>query len=171
MVKLVLLLILLVLNQEKKPEKILSEIYPGAKIEIKNIVISDSQRTRVRELSGVKFEDRLVTFYLVKYNSNVKAYAYVDIHIVRTHPEVVLYILNERGEIDIVKILSFKEPPEYIADENWLKYLRGKALGKDLLRLRRDIPNMTGATLTAKAITDNARKVVALWKIIFGEAR
>jgi hypothetical protein len=30
---------------------------------------------------------------------------------------------------------------------------------------------MTGATLTAKAITDNARKVIALWKVIFGEVR
>lgn len=169
--KFVLLLILLVFNQEKKPEKVLAEIYPGAKIEIKNIIVSDSQRAKVKELSGVKFEDRLATFYLVKYNSSVKAYAYVDVHIVRTHPEVVLYVLNEKGEIDIIKILSFKEPPEYIADENWLKYLKGKTLGRDLLRLRRDVPNMTGATLTAKAITDNARKVIALWKIIFGEAK
>jgi Na+-translocating ferredoxin:NAD+ oxidoreductase RnfG subunit len=170
-VKFALSLILLVLIQEKNPEKILAEIYPGAKIEVRNIIVSDSQRARVRELSGVKFEDRLVTFYLVKYNSNVKAYAYVDIHIVRTHPEVVLYILNEEGKIDIIKILSFREPPEYVADENWLKYLKGKTLGKDLLRLRKDVPNMTGATLTAKAITDNARKVIALWKVIFEEAR
>lgn len=169
--KLVLLFLILILNQGKKLEKVLAEIYPGSKIEIKNIVITDSQRARVKELSGVKFEDRLVTFYLVKYNSGVKAYAYVDIHIVRTHPEVVLYVLNERGEIDIIKILSFREPPEYMADENWLKYLKGKTLGKDLLRLRRDVPNMTGATLTSKAITDNARKVIALWKIIFGELK
>ncbi len=171
MVKFVLFLVILILSRDKKPEKVLAEIYPGAKIEIKNIIISDSQRARVKELSGVKFEDRLVTFYLVKYNSHIKAYAYVDVHIVRTHPEVILYVLNEKGEIDIIKILSFKEPPEYMADENWLNYLKGKTLEKDLLRLRRDVPNITGATLTAKAITDNARKVIALWKIIFGEAR
>jgi len=30
---------------------------------------------------------------------------------------------------------------------------------------------MTGATLTARAITDNARKVIALWKIIFEEGK
>ncbi len=158
-------------DREKKPEKMLSEIFPASKIEIKNIVISDSQVQKVKELSGVKPESKLITFYIVKYNDIIKAYGYVDIHIVRTHPEVVLFVLNEKGEIEIVKIISFKEPPEYIADENWLKYLKGKTLGKDLLRLRKDIPNMTGATLTAKAITDNARKVIALWKVIFGDKK
>ncbi len=166
-----LLLILLLMFQGKKPEKVLAEIYPNSKIEIRNIVISDPQAERVREISGVKLETKLVTFYIVKTDSKVKAYAYVDIHIVRTHPEVVLYVLNERGEIEVIQILSFKEPPEYMADENWLKYLKGKTIGKDLLRLRKDVPNMTGATLTAKAITDNARKVIALWKVIFEEGR
>ncbi|CUS88509.1 FMN-binding protein [Candidatus Kryptobacter tengchongensis] len=167
----VFLLILLLAIQGKKPEEVLSEIYPNSKIEIKNITISDSQAEKVKELSGIKIENRLVTFYLVKVNSKIKAYAYVDIHIVRTHPEVVLYVLNERGEIELIQILSFKEPPEYMADDNWLRYLKGKTIGKDLLRLRRDVPNMTGATLTAKAITDNARKVIALWKVIFEEVK
>lgn len=167
----VFLLILLLAIQGKKPEKVLSEIYPNSKIEIKNIAISDSQVEKVKELSGIKIENRLVTFYLVKVNSKIKAYAYVDIHIVRTHPEVVLYVLNERGEIELIQILSFKEPPEYMADDNWLRYLKGKTIGKDLLRLRRDVPNMTGATLTAKAITDNARKIIALWKVIFEEVK
>lgn len=167
----VFLLILLLAIQGKKPEKVLSEIYPNSKIEIKNIAISDSQVEKVKELSGIKIENRLVTFYLVKVNSKIKAYAYVDIHIVRTHPEVVLYVLNERGEIELIRILSFKEPPEYMADDNWLRYLKGKTIGKDLLRLRRDVPNMTGATLTSKAITDNARKIIALWKVIFEEVK
>ena len=165
------LLLILMLFQIGKPEKILNEIYPNSKIEIKNIVISETQRNKIKELSGVEFESKLVTFYLIKFNDKVKFYGFVDVHIVRTLPEVVLYVLNEQGEIELIQILSFKEPPEYKADENWLKYLKGKTLGKDLLRLRRDVPNMTGATLTAKAITDNARKVVALWKVIFQEVK
>ncbi len=167
----VLTLLLSLLIQIQQPEKVLNEIYLGAKIEVKNIILSDSQLERVKKLSGVKLESKLITFYLVKYNSNIKFYGYVDIHIVRTHPEVVLYVLNEKGEIELIKILSFKEPPEYMADENWLNYLKGKTLEKDLLRLRRDVPNMTGATLTAKAITDNARKVIALWEIIYGDKK
>lgn len=165
------LLLTFLLFQIGKPEKILNEIYPNSKIEIKNIVLSETQKNKVKELSGVEIESKLVTFYLVKFNDQVKFYGFVDVHIVRTLPEVVLYVLNERGEIELIQILSFKEPPEYKADDNWLKYLKGKTLGKNLLRLRRDVPNMTGATLTAKAITDNARKIIALWKVIFGEVR
>jgi electron transport complex protein RnfG len=166
-----ILLLTFLLFQIGKPEKILNEIYPSSKIEIKNIVLSETQKNKVKELSGVEIESKLVTFYLVKFNDQVKFYGFADVHIVRTLPEVVLYVLNERGEIELIQILSFKEPPEYKADDNWLKYLKGKTLGKDLLRLRRDVPNMTGATLTAKAITDNARKIIALWKVIFGEVR
>ncbi len=165
------LLLTFIFLQIGKPEKILSEIYPNSKIEIKNVILTETQKIKVKELSGIEIENKLVTFYLVKFNDQAKFYAFVDVHIVRTLPEVVLYVLNGSGEIELIQILSFKEPPEYKADENWLKYLKGKTLGKDLLRLRRDVPNMTGATLTAKAITDNARKVIALWKVIFGEVR
>ncbi len=171
MINLFLILLLLIPDNGKKPEKVLKEIFPDSKIEIKNFVISETQQQKVKELSGIKFDTRLVTFYLINSNSLVKAYGFVDIHTVRTHPEVVLYILNEKGEIDIIRILSFKEPPEYMADENWLKQFKGKTIGKDILHLRRDIPNMTGATLTSKAITDNARKVIAIWKIIFGDVK
>jgi len=91
--------------------------------------------------------------------------------VVRTKPEVVLYIITPEGRLDVVEVLAFQEPLEYMPDEEWLKVFKGKELAPGTIRHRRDIPNITGATITARAITDNARKVLAIWQVLFGSKR
>lgn len=151
----------------KKPEQALSQIYPGSQIEVRNITLSREQTEEVQRISGVKMESRLASWYLVRKDGRLVAYAYVDVHRVRTHPEVVLYTITPDGRLDVVEVLAFYEPLEYMPEEQWLKLFAGKHLSKDPIRLRRDIPNISGATLTARAITDNARKVLALWQVLF----
>ncbi|MCS7084000.1 MAG: FMN-binding protein, partial [Aquificaceae bacterium] len=104
---------------------------------------------------------------LVKKGGQIVAYAFVDIHRVRTQPEVILYCIRPDGKIDVIEVLAFYEPPEYSPEDKWLALFVGKQLEKDNLRLRKDIPNISGSTLTARAITDNARKVLALWQVLF----
>ncbi|RMH02941.1 MAG: FMN-binding protein [Aquificota bacterium] len=155
----------------KKPEQALMEAYKGAQVQVRNIVLKPEQAQEVQRLSGVKMDTRLSSWYIVVKEGRVIAYAYVDTHIVRTHPEAVLYSIKPDGSIDFIEVLAFGEPLEYMPEERWLSLFAGKSLEKDPIRLRRDIPNMTGATLTARAITDNTRKVLALWKVLFGEKR
>ncbi|NPA41897.1 MAG: FMN-binding protein [Aquificae bacterium] len=152
------------------PEKALQALFPGATVEVKNFVLTKEQKKLAEKLGKVPIDSRLVSFYLVKKNSRTVAYGYVDIHRVRTHTESVLFVINPKGEIEAIEVLSFNEPLEYMADENWLALFKGKSLGKDPLRLKRDIPNMTGATLTARAITKASRRALALWKVLFGES-
>ncbi len=151
------------------PENALKALYPGAEIQIKNIVLKKEQKERAERIAGVPIGSRLVSIYMVKKKGKVVAYGYVDVHRVRTHNESVLFVINPKGEIELVEVLSFNEPLEYMADEDWLALFKGRLLGKDKLRLGRDIPNMTGATLTARAITKAARRALALWKVLFGE--
>lgn len=155
----------------KTPQQALKDAFPGASIEVKNIVLSKLQGENIEKLSGVKLSTRLVSWYIAKRGNSIVGYAYIDTHTVRTHPEVVLYTITPEGKIDLIEVLSFNEPLEYMPDENWLKVFKGKMLTADSLRLRRDIPNMTGATLTSRAITNNARKVLAMWQVIFGGER
>ncbi len=155
----------------KKPEQALSQIYPGSQIEVRNITLTKEQAEEVQRISGVKLETRLASWYIVKKGTQVVAYGYADIHRVRTHSEVVLYTITPDGRLDVVEVLAFHEPLEYMPETQWLKLFAGKQLSKDPIRLRKDIPNITGATLTARAITDNARKVLALWQVLFGGQR
>ena len=149
------------------PERALKALFPGAEVEVRNIVITKDQRDRIEKIAKVPLETRLISVYLVKKEGKVIAYGYVDVHRVRTHNESVLFVINPKGEIELVEVLSFNEPLEYMADENWLNLFKGKSLDRNALRLRRDIPNMTGATLTARAITKAARRALAVWKVLF----
>jgi len=123
------------------------------------------------ELGRVRLDSRFVSFYLVRKGGKVIAYGYVDTHRVRTRSESVLFVINPSGELELVEVLAFNEPLEYMADESWLALFRGKVLGRDQIRLKRDIPNITGSTLTARVITRAARRALALWKVLFGAER
>jgi len=150
------------------PEKVLKTLFPEAEVEIRNLILSKEQKRRVEELGRLTLDSRFVSFYLVKKEGRVIAYGYVDTHRVRTRSESVLFVINPLGSIELVEVLAFNEPLEYMADESWLALFKGKALGKDQIRLKRDIPNITGSTLTARVITKAARKALALWKVLFG---
>ncbi|MFN7065943.1 MAG: FMN-binding protein, partial [Aquificaceae bacterium] len=142
-----------------------------SQIEVRNIVLNKDQMEEIQRLSGAKMDTRLVSWYVLKGGDKTVAYAYADMHRVRTHPELVLYTITPDGKLDVVQVLAFYEPLEYMPEDQWLRLFVGKHIQKDPIRLKRDIPNITGATLTARAISDNARKVLALWQVLFGERR
>jgi hypothetical protein len=156
-------------NESKKPEDVLKRIYPGSNVEIKNLVLNFQQLESIQKLSGVKFDSKLVSIYIVKKGQNIIAYGYVDTHTVRTKPEVVLYTIAPDFKIDVIEVLHFGEPLEYLPEKNWFENFKGKGLDNDGLKLRTNIPNVSGATLTSRAITDRARLAIAIVKTLFGE--
>jgi len=150
-------------------ESELKQIFQTEDIDVKIFILKIEQVKEIEKLSGVSCNFRFVSFYIAKKKEKIIGYGYIDTHIIRGHPEIVLYAINPSGEIEHIRILHSEEPPEHSIDEKWLRIFKGKSIEKDQIRLRKDIPNITGATLSAKAITDNARKVLAIWKILFGK--
>ncbi len=61
-------------------------------------------------------------------------------------------------------ILAFFEPRDYMASQKWMDLFSGKKLS-NTLRVGRDIPNMTGATLTSNAVTKAVRIALALFEV------
>lgn len=153
--------------EPRKPEEALKQIYPSSVVEIKNLILTKEMLDKVEKNYSIKLDSRMVTFYLVKKDGKVVSYGYVDIHTVRTKPEAVLYTITPDGKIDVVEVLSFHEPLEYLPDERWFKQFSKKDEGS--LKFKKDIQNVSGATLTSRAVTENARKAIILWKIFFGE--
>lgn len=153
--------------ESKRPEEAMKYIYPSANIEVKNLVISKDMMEKLEKNFSIKLNSRMVTFYIAKKDGKVVGYGYVDIHTVRTKPEAVLYTIIPDGKIEVVEVLAFHEPLEYLPDERWFKQFSKK--DESNLKFKKDIQNVTGATLTSRAITENAKKVLLLWKIFFGE--
>lgn len=142
--------------------------FPGATaIERKTAFLGDPEAARVRALAGRGVEVRpgAVTYYVGRRGSEPLGVAYFDVHRVRTLSEVLMVVVSPRGTVERVEVLRFSEPPEYRAPEGWLQQFRGKVLSAGL-SIRRDVPNISGATLTADAVADAVRRVLAQHQVI-----
>ena len=96
-------------------------------------------------------------------------HAYVDTHVVRTKKETVLVSLDASGAVKRVDVIAMLEPPEYRAPQPFLRQFTGRRLQDDL-RLQRAIRPIAGATLTANAVTDAVRRVLAIDAVLSSPA-
>lgn len=147
--------------------------FPGADaVERRTAYLDDGQLARATALAGpgVEVESGVVTYYVATRGGSPMGVAYFDAHRVRTLPEVLMVVVAPAGTVARIETVSFREPPEYEAPEGWLRLMVGRPLEEDL-SLKREIPNLTGATLTAQAAVGATRRVLALHAVIrpFGD--
>ena len=120
------------------------------------------QVARARSLAGngVEIREAPLTRYTAWDQGTLIGTAYLDTHLVRTLPQTVLVFVKPDGELLTIEILSFGEPAEYLPRRNWLRQFDNRPLdGK--LAIGNGIHGMTGATLSAHAVTDAARRALA----------
>ena len=151
-------------------DEALSAAFPApAKTERQNLFLDDAQAKRVEKESGEKLPSRLISYYVGRGSDGVLAYAYFDTHLVRTLPETVMVLVKPDGTLGRVTVLSFSEPEDYLPREAWMDQLSGRRLDSDLA-IRRGIRNLTGASLTATAITAACRRILALHHLVRQES-
>lgn len=138
-----------------------------ATIERRTAYLTDAEvdSARARAGAGVDVGLAVVPYYVGVREGEALGVAYFDVHRVRTLPEVVMVVVTPDARVERVEILRFSEPPEYRPPDGWLRQFRGKAL-TEALALKRDIVNMTGATLSSQAVTAAVRRVLALHGVI-----
>jgi len=149
-------------------EEALRLAFPApAQIERRTAYLDEAQVAQAQKLAGgnIEFPHRVVTYYAGMRGSNASGAAYFDNHRVRTLGEVLMIVVGQAGEIQRIEVLRFGEPPEYRSSPAWLDQFDGQKLGP-ALSLKRGIVNMTGATLSSIAVTNAARRVLALHAII-----
>ena len=141
-------------------QQALASAFPNAKATRQVHYLTPEQLQAAQKESGVEFSDRMIVRY-----AGPNGYAYFDTHRVRTLPETVMVLVTADGKIDRIEILSFDEPPEYLPKERWMDQFDGRRLDEDL-SLKRKIRPLSGASLSARAITNASRKILALHKVI-----
>ena len=134
-------------------------------VERRTAYLSETQLKRAADLAGSAVTQGVVNYYVALEQGRMRGVAYFDSHRVRTHGEVLMFVVAPDATIQRVEVLQFAEPPDYEAPARWLGLFRGKRLSNDL-SVKRSIPNMSGATLTANAVTAAARRVLALHAVI-----
>ncbi len=150
-------------------EEALRAAFPEAEvIEKRTFFLTEDQKKRVEGLARARLDSKLVTLYMGKRGQKLLGYAMIDVHTVRTLPEAVMVVLSPEGRVNSTLILAFYEPLEYLPNERWRKQFEERSLTPDL-RVGGGIAGITGATLTARGVTDAVRRALALYQVLIAK--
>jgi len=151
-------------------EEALRLAFPGAAIERRTAFLTATEQKDAAALSGGPLPSALAVAYVATKGGRLVGTAYFDTHVVRTQPETLMVAVTPAGTIARIEILSFSEPEDYLPREHWYAQFPGRALDEEL-SVKRGIRPVSGATLTARATTEAARRVLALHRVLEGRAR
>ena len=136
---------------------------PPQRAQRRTLYLDDERVRRAEDASGVRVEARVVSYYVGENEGRVTGYAYLDTHLVRTLPETVMIVLAPDGALRRIDVLSFDEPEDYLPTGRWLQQFEGRSLQD--LGTGRGVRTLTGATLSSRAVTQAARRILALHRL------
>ena len=139
---------------------VVNELTPKeCKSKKENLFLSKEEIKKIEKRSESKIYGGLALRYVVDCPKG-KIFHYVDSHIVRTLNETVV-ISIQNGKVISFNVASFGEPPEYKAPAKWYQQFEGKG-GEEVLKARKNIDALSGATLTVNSSISAVNKILAL---------
>ena len=147
-------------------DEALALAFPGAeRIEERVFILTDAQKVEVERQARAPLESQLWMLHVGWKGTEVLGYAVIDSHVVRTMPETFMVVIDPEGTLRRVDVLAFNEPPEYLPTARWIKQFPGHRLDDDL-KLGAGVQGITGATLSAQAMTAGVRRALALFAVL-----
>jgi Na+-translocating ferredoxin:NAD+ oxidoreductase RnfG subunit len=143
-------------------EEVKHILFPGEMLEKREIKIQKNIEEKVRRESGVRHRISGAQFWKSKNGS----WLVID-EVVGKH-EMITYAIgvSKEGVIKGVEILEYNESyGGEIREMEWRNQFIGKKY-EEPIKLNQDIRNITGATLSAKHVTDGVRRVMVLYREI-----
>lgn len=134
-----------------------------AEVEKVRVFLSKEEAETVRKKWSVPLESRLFTFFRGTDTRGQIGHAGVDTHTLRTKPETILVVIGGNGKLRMVEVLNFYEPFDYFPPARWLKFFDDPSDWRDLI-IGRELPNVTGATITAHRLAEAVRRIMAVYE-------
>ncbi|MCB2057145.1 MAG: FMN-binding protein [Novosphingobium sp.] len=129
------------------------------------VTLNPAQLQQIRRLSGVPQRTNQPRVWRAMRGNTVVGWVIVD-EVIGKH-EFITYAagISPDGHVLGVEILSYRESKGgQVRDPNWRGRFRGKTLA-DPFRLNQDIPNISGATLSSRNITDGVKRLLAIHSV------
>lgn len=131
----------------------------------KNYLLTKAQATQVTKTAKLKLTTKIYRVYTAAVNDEPVGYGVLITRKVRQKDASVLYMMTPGGSITAVEIIAFNEPPEYMPQNTYLEQFKGKDVN-DTLHVGKDVPAVSGATLSARNVTDGARLALAIFDTV-----
>lgn len=142
-------------------EEALGLLFPGCAVERRTVYLTEDQVRDAERDAGTRLVSAIVNPYVATCGGRPGGVALFDTHVVRTLAETVMVAIDPDGRLLRVEVIAFDEPPDYLPRPEWYRQFDGRGLDPEL-ELRHAIRPVTGASLSARAATDAARRALAL---------
>ena len=134
-------------------------------VEPKHLILTKAQFTQVRSYAKTSIDTKVYRYYIIKDKAKDLGKAVLITRKVRAKKATVLYAFDNKGTLRFSEIMAFGEPPEYIPSSIWMGQLQDqKPTAK--LTVGKDIPTISGSTLSARSITEGARVARAIYETV-----
>ncbi|RUM70431.1 MAG: hypothetical protein DSZ09_04435 [Sulfurovum sp.] len=146
-------------------EVIKSSFSHVSKIEPKSLILSNIQFKQIRTMAKAAVDTKVYRYYKILSDDKKLGIAILITRKVRSKKATVLYAFDDKGTLRFSEIMAFGEPPEFIPNRIWMSQLQNQKLTAKLT-VGKDIPTISGATLSARSITQSARVARAIYEIV-----
>jgi Na+-translocating ferredoxin:NAD+ oxidoreductase RnfG subunit len=128
--------------------------------------LTESDKDQIKELSGKRQRWDEQKIWRVDGEQGQLGWFIVD-DVVGKH-EFITYALGitTAGKVVSIEILTYRETHgDEVREADWRQNFKGKTL-ESPFKLNNDIPNISGATLSARNITDGVKRLLALHQVV-----
>ena len=146
-------------------DQALALAFPRAHTETMSWVLTDAQTRAVAQRAKVKVRSKLLAATAGFRGDTLAGVAFFDSRTVRTMPGVFMVVVGPDTTIARIDVVAFHEPPDYRPASRWLG-LFGRHRLDDGLWAGHDIRHLSGATLSARAVTESARLALAAYELV-----
>ncbi|MDA3908740.1 MAG: FMN-binding protein [Sulfurimonas sp.] len=139
----------------------------GVNVEVvkKNIMINNAQAKIIQDSARVNLSSKIFRTFKATKDGETLGYGILINKKVRSKNAVVLYLISNDSTLLGIEIIAFNEPTEYLPSKKWTSQFENITTDKQL-NVGREIPTITGATLSARSITDSSRLAFAFYNEI-----
>ncbi len=139
-------------------EETQQRLFPGQKMMLSSVLLTDAQRDKMKELSSVREPFKSERIWRTEQGD----WFIVD-EVLGKH-EMVKYALaiHANGAIKGLEIMEYVESYGHeVAEPGWRSQFSGKT-SEATLKLNKDIKNISGATLSCKHVTDGIKRLMVM---------
>ena len=134
-------------------------------VDAKQLVLTKAQHAKIQAKAKAAVRTKIYRYYEIKSAAKTIGYGVLITRKMRTKKATVLYAFDRNGKLKFTEIMAFGEPPEFKPNKQWMEQFQNQNASVKLT-MGKDIPTISGATLSARGISEGARVARAIYQII-----
>lgn len=137
-------------------------------VTLSKVILTPEEKRKIFQEAKTQWKSDTLQIYQCSHSSTFAGYGFIDN--VKGKVQLITYLaaLNPSGAIVDIDILAYREAyGGEIAYDSFRKQFKNKTQ-QDKLRPGREIKNISGATISVRAITDGVKRILFTFEIIRG---